>query len=35
MTVHTITAFGTRIQNPTEHEAGTVADLGDGDEQGA
>jgi alpha-glucoside transport system permease protein len=25
-----ITAFGTRIQNPTEHEAGSVADLGDG-----
>lgn len=25
-----ITAFGTRIQNPTEHEAGAVADLGDG-----
>lgn len=35
-----ITAFGTRIQNPTEHEAGTVAELGDGatlrvDEDGA
>ena len=25
-----ITAFGTRIQNPTEHEAGATADLGDG-----
>ena len=25
-----ITAFGTRIQNPTEHSAGTAADLGDG-----
>lgn len=25
-----IRSFGTRIQNPTEHEAGTAADLGDG-----
>ena len=28
---HSVTAFGTRIQAPTEHEAGTVADLGDGE----
>ncbi|MEO3386931.1 carbohydrate ABC transporter permease [Mesorhizobium sp. CAU 1741] len=26
----TIAAFGTRIQEPTEHEVGTTADLGDG-----
>ena len=26
-----ISAFGTRVQNPTEYPAGTVADLGDGE----
>lgn len=29
-TALTITAFGTRIQEPSAHEAGTVAELGDG-----